>query len=157
MNWDAIGAMGEIVGALAVVISLIYLAVQIRTQNKEARIAGMHDIAVGYRDALATLVDGAMADVVDKAIDNYEDLTRAESLRLIAFVGRIFRVWEEAYMQFEAGRLDPRMWDSMVRQFCGYLSLAPMLRIWTIRKEYFDDRFRIFVDELELKEEYKLK
>lgn len=26
MNWDAIGAIGEIVGALAVVLSLIYLA-----------------------------------------------------------------------------------------------------------------------------------
>ena len=33
MNWDAIGAVGEIVGALAVVISVIYLAVQIRQTN----------------------------------------------------------------------------------------------------------------------------
>lgn len=33
MNWDAIGAVGEIVGALAVVISLVYLASQIRIQN----------------------------------------------------------------------------------------------------------------------------
>ena len=30
MNWDAIGAVGEIVGALAVVVTLIYLAVQTR-------------------------------------------------------------------------------------------------------------------------------
>ena len=30
MNWDAIGAVGEIVGAIAVVLTLIYLAVQVR-------------------------------------------------------------------------------------------------------------------------------
>jgi hypothetical protein len=30
MNWDAIGAISEIVGALSVVITLIYLAVQVR-------------------------------------------------------------------------------------------------------------------------------
>ena len=30
MNWDAIGAVGEVIGAMAVVISIIYLAVQIR-------------------------------------------------------------------------------------------------------------------------------
>jgi hypothetical protein len=35
MNWDAIGAMGEILGALAVLVTLIYLAVQIR-QNTSA-------------------------------------------------------------------------------------------------------------------------
>ncbi len=37
MNWDAIGAIGEIVGALAVVLSLIYLATQIRVSNKVAQ------------------------------------------------------------------------------------------------------------------------
>ncbi len=34
MNWEAIGAIGEIAGALAVVASLIYLATQIRQSNK---------------------------------------------------------------------------------------------------------------------------
>jgi len=37
MNWDAIGAIGEIVGALAVVLSLIYLATQIRASNSVAQ------------------------------------------------------------------------------------------------------------------------
>lgn len=33
MNWDAIGAFGEIAGAIAVVVSLVYLASQIRHSN----------------------------------------------------------------------------------------------------------------------------
>ena len=47
MNWEAIGAIGEIVGAAAVVFSLGYLAVQIRNQNSESRASPMHDISVG--------------------------------------------------------------------------------------------------------------
>ena len=39
MNWDAIGAIGENVGALGVILSLIYLASQIRMQNRESRLA----------------------------------------------------------------------------------------------------------------------
>ena len=35
MNWEAVGAVGEIVGAIAVVITLIYLARQMR-QNSSA-------------------------------------------------------------------------------------------------------------------------
>ncbi|GAF93200.1 unnamed protein product, partial [marine sediment metagenome] len=37
MNWDAIGAVGEIVGALAVVITLIFLTIQIRQSTAAVR------------------------------------------------------------------------------------------------------------------------
>ena len=37
MNWDAVGAIGEIVGAAAVVITLFYLGTQIRHANALAR------------------------------------------------------------------------------------------------------------------------
>ncbi len=37
MNWDAIGAIGEIVNAAAVVMTLAYLAVQVRYARDEAR------------------------------------------------------------------------------------------------------------------------
>ena len=147
MNWDAIGAIGEIVGALAVVVSLVYLASQIRAQNKEARITAMHDISVGYRDTLATVAEREIVEIIDKALEDYDALTRAESLRLIAAVGRIFRVWEEAYLQHQAGRLDQRVWAPMTRQFNAYMSLQPFHRVWEIRKQYFDDEFQTFVDD----------
>jgi len=38
VNWDAIGAIGEIVGAVAVLITLLYLAIQVR----HFRCAGVH-------------------------------------------------------------------------------------------------------------------
>jgi hypothetical protein len=39
MNWDAIGATGEIVGALVVFLTLIYLAIQIRQNTHATRAA----------------------------------------------------------------------------------------------------------------------
>jgi hypothetical protein len=47
MNWDAIGALAETIGALAVVISLIYLAVQIRSGTKALRTT-LRDSAFRY-------------------------------------------------------------------------------------------------------------
>lgn len=57
MNWDAIGAIGEIIGATAVVVSLFYLATQIRVQNRESRIASIHQVVEGYRTSIAWLSD----------------------------------------------------------------------------------------------------
>ncbi len=149
MNWDAIGAMGEIVGAAAVVASLVYLAVQIRIQNRESRMSSMHDISVGYRDALAAMAEGGMADLFAKAIDDYESLTRPEMLRLIAAVSRLYRVWEEAYLLYESGYLAKRTWETMLRQFNGYNSVRPFYEVWAIRKQYFDNEFREFVGGLD--------
>jgi hypothetical protein len=141
--------IAEIIGAIAVVISLIYLAMQIRGQNTEARIAAMHDISVGYRDSLSNFADEQTAILFDKAIQDYHSLTHAESIRLIAILGRIFRVWEEAFIQHQAGRLEERMWQSMFSQFHGYMSVLPFEKVWELRRDYFDPEFAEFVDSLE--------
>ena len=149
MSIQDLGAIGELIAAFAVVVSLVYLAVQLKAQNRESRISSMHDIAVGYREVLGTMADGVTADVLDKAIVDIDSLSQSETLRLIAGVGRIFRVWEEAFLLFEAGHLDERMWETMLRQFNGYMSIEPFTEVWAIRKQFFDAEFQIFVDGLE--------
>ncbi len=59
MNWEAIGAIGEIIGAFAVVFSLASLATQIRSQNRESRIASIHEVveAFRYSDEFRRFVD----------------------------------------------------------------------------------------------------
>jgi hypothetical protein len=149
VNWDAIGAIGEIIGAGAVVASLAYLAVQIGNQNRESRMSSMHDIAVGYRDGLAGMAEGEIADVLAKAVDDFESLTQPEMIRLIAAASRTYRIWEEAYLLYESGYLEKRTWETMLRQFNGYNSVRPFYEVWAIRKQYFDDEFRAFVDSLD--------
>ena len=39
MNWDAIGAIGEILGAIGVIVTLGYLAVQIRQNTRSSRVS----------------------------------------------------------------------------------------------------------------------
>lgn len=51
INWDAIGAIGEIVGAAAIFVTLIYLAYQVRLarmhasdETRRGRVAGIHQV-----------------------------------------------------------------------------------------------------------------
>ena len=43
MNWDAIGAIGEIAGAVAVVITLIYVALQLRENTKSLKVQSLNE------------------------------------------------------------------------------------------------------------------
>ena len=45
MNWDAIGAVGEIIGAVGVIASVMYLALQIKKQTRESQMAAMRDLS----------------------------------------------------------------------------------------------------------------
>ena len=46
MNWEAIGAVGEILGAIAVVVTLIYVAVQLRQASSIERAKAQRDLLI---------------------------------------------------------------------------------------------------------------
>ena len=60
MNWEAIGAIGEIVGVAGVIVTLIYLAAQIRLNT--AMVKGTaHQTQIDSTDAMAGLLAGQIA------------------------------------------------------------------------------------------------
>ena len=96
MNWEAIGAVGEIIGALAVVVSLIYLATQIRVQNSESRMAGNHAMSEGFRDSIAELSDPNLSDIFHRSMATADSITDQELIQMFAVSQRILRVWANA-------------------------------------------------------------
>ena len=55
MNWEAIGVIAEVVGAITVVGTLLYLGTQIAQTNRISRSTANRDVQLKY-DALYTLV-----------------------------------------------------------------------------------------------------
>lgn len=149
MNWEAVGALGEIVGALAVVISLAYLAVQIRAQNRESRIASVHEITEAFRDSITAIQHTDRAKVFAAGLNDFDDLTDAQRIQFLAISQSILRVWDEAYYQYQEGRLDERTWTAMLAQWTDFLAVDGVRKVWELRKHTYTDAFRIFVDSLE--------
>jgi hypothetical protein len=149
MNWEAIGAIGEIAGALAVVGSLIFLASQIRMQNSESRAAATHEISTAFRESLALACDPAVAEILTRGNLDFDALLNSEKLVVIGFCQRLLRVWEEAFHQHNDGRLSEKIWRPMVKQYSALMSSLGVESVWILRKEYFDPSFCDFVDSLE--------
>ena len=69
MNWEAIGAIGEIVGALAVGLTLAFLAIQVRHAKEAAADTNRLERSQGVRDImLATSVDSDFREIVSKGL-----------------------------------------------------------------------------------------
>jgi hypothetical protein len=90
MNWEAIGAVGEIVGAVAVVATLLYLASQTRhtrTAVESSANIGTAEAHSRFRQALMTNAD--LADLLAR-VNADPDVTAGEQIRLRALFHELF-------------------------------------------------------------------
>ncbi len=146
-----LGNYGEFVGAIAVVATLAYLAMQVRQQNLESRAKSVHEILWGFRDAQAVFADPDVAELATKAmrLQSFDSLTDVEMMRVINLAMPMFRVWEEAFHYHKSGRLDPEVWDAIIAQNLQVLGMRWGREMWTLRRHVFTRSFAEFVDTLE--------
>jgi hypothetical protein len=91
MNWQAIGAIGEVVGAIAVVATLLYLARDIRQNSRSLAISALRDTTANWNQwghMIATSAD--LADIVVRGNRSLASLSECEALRYGAFVQSFF-------------------------------------------------------------------
>src|SRR5262245_15999190 len=106
VNWEAIGAIGQIVGALAVVVSLIYLAREIRTNARSARVASLHDV----NRWLGELVEHPhLAELYYRGIQDFQPLKDGDLVRFSALMYQLFDIFRKLYFQQLDGHLEPRL------------------------------------------------
>jgi hypothetical protein len=116
MNWEAIGAIGEVLGALVVVITLGYLAVQIRQNTAQQKREETVSIQRGQNEVVSQLTDPVMvrsyAMTAEKGrAANPEDRSRA-IFWLVQYVNH-FQIVHDLY---QLGSLDEdryKFWESI--------------------------------------------
>jgi hypothetical protein len=82
MNWEAVGAIGESLGAFAVLITLIYLAIQIRYVRGQVESNTLEHIVSSLNDFAGRIAESDdLADIVIRGNRSYSSLTDAEKYR----------------------------------------------------------------------------
>ena len=139
MNWDAITAIGELVAAVAVIISLVYVGKQLSQNNRNQRIAALQAHNEAFRENLAMLA--GQAGIWVKGLKHYPHMGPDENAEFAFQVHASFRHLEQAYLLNKEGVLsDEALYKSMLL-VCG-LCLYPGCKVWwDSRKEYFNDEF----------------
>src|ERR1043166_921114 len=88
MNWEMISAVGQMLGAVGVIISIVYLAAQIRNQNKESQRQAMTVLTTHWSDLNRTLVENPeMAVLWLRALRSFDDLDAKSKLRFGSISG----------------------------------------------------------------------
>ncbi len=125
-----LGNLGEFVGALGVVISLMYLARQMRQNTTSVRAASFNSMTENSIRLLEDVFpDAGFAEFLHRAQSDPSELTPAESIQWDSYMTAVFRHFGNLVYQHRVGSLDQQMWEAYQRSLKEHLR-TPAWRTW---------------------------
>jgi len=144
-RWSLIS---EIVAAIAVVLSIVYLAVEVQrntTAIQTQTLQGLLEIVTQNNSELAT--DAEMADLILRGDRNFDELTETEQVRYRLYTVNSFAIWEHAFYSHLNGTMDPRVWKGYDVGFRGNFCRESGKIVWRITEPFYGTEFRVHVNE----------
>ena len=159
MNWEAIGAVGEMVGAAAVFVSIVYLSIQIRSNTNATKASAGFEAAHSWATSNEVIL-GLEPALKSKAQESYQvnrswnDFTPEERLDLSLLTRILFQKLEGQYHLLKYGFLDAGLWSKR-SQWAASLIALPFYREWweqEKRQNIYSDEFVKALEAIEPRE-----
>ena len=151
MNWQAIGAIGEVMGAASVVATLVYVSKQIRDQNRalqtNTRDSTFHQL---QQWSYVVMADARLSAIFQKGArsPNWSELSEDDRPRFIQVMFSFYKVFENIYLHSLDGSIGPDVWERNKAVFITYATQPGCRRFLDNRRPTFDPRFLSFIDSM---------
>jgi hypothetical protein len=149
MDINTLAAWGEFLGGIAVVVSLVYLASQIRQNSKLLR-TSTASATSDTTSRIATLIvqDTEVARIFWEGMADRDALTTADRHRFDPLIGMMMGGTLQDYQFAEDGVVPPSVWEYRTIALRRMLQGPGMQQWWSKWGSDFPQQFRDFVDGL---------
>jgi len=149
MDIDTLAKLGEFVGGFFVVVSLVYLAYQVRQNTRSLRSENYARVL----DRMSTLqsrvsVDADMNRVFTVGAEDPNRLSRMERTRFAWALYEMFGNAEFMYHQHAQKMLSPVVWKRWEETLSWWMSHPGMRAWWAAKPSPFSADFQAFVDDI---------
>ena len=158
MNLKKWALLAEVLGGFAVVISLIFVGLQVQQSNEQAalttnalRLTAYAQLVDGISDFnIQTLQNAELRSVRTKleAGTQFDELNPDEQQIINAFLFLAYRNGDLAYMQYSQGVIDEERLISGMGLLIDYLAFPTVRAHWDRVKMGFVAEYRTYIDQL---------
>ena len=150
MNWEAINAVSQLVSSIAVVLSVLYLALQVHRSTRVAKVAAQDAAASAVRDVTNTFMENAeMSRIWGIGLEDLTKLPAEDQARFFHATHQFLKALETIHFHYLNGLMDEQLWHGWQELLRHYISAPGIARYWEVRSTLFSARFRSFVSGLE--------
>jgi hypothetical protein len=149
MTLEQFAYLAEIIAALAVIASLIYIGNELRQNTEALQAQSRYNLITLRTSAIRALKeDRSFLDASHRFVDG-EEVSKAEETAIKLFANELLEMWEWQHGEFQAGtlpmkRLPVENWRRMYHE-----KLVPnaVSKVWGNRKNVYNDEFIQFMEE----------
>jgi hypothetical protein len=153
---EDVGNIGELIGAIGVIASLAYLAVQVRQNTTQIERNTRVTKAASYQamiDALssmnvALIASADYAEVLHRVRSGEGSVSEPDAIRFRAWVSTLLSQVENVHYQHSIGTLEESRLRVAMPIVDYYMQFAPTREVWATMRDRFDTPFRATVDEI---------
>jgi hypothetical protein len=146
MSLSDLASLGSFVSGFAVLISIIYLAIQVKLTKRNQQIAIRHSRATRIVELHLRLADPAVADAWLHGSGSPQEITQTELSQFINLCRALFFHFEDSFYQREEGLLNDEAFETVVAG-ARLSARSPGWRAaWRIARPNFAGRFLDFMD-----------
>lgn len=149
MTLSELGALGELIGGVAVVVSLVYLAIQIRDSTKAARASRAQAVLSESQAFVRVLAaDTPSARVFRLGLADSGELSEDERVQFTAQLMLMFRNFENMFVQFQLRDRDDLAWQSGAASMERFVGFPGCQKFWSDRSDTYGPEFRKVVNSI---------
>jgi hypothetical protein len=130
MNWEALSAIADLIGVVLVIVSLIYLATQIRQSNQMALAESERELLESWANAVAGIsVDDRTTDIFLRGLDDFNTLSNVEKTRFSVIMQRLINTYISSVRMDSKSLVDSQE-ATIFGDICFAMILTPGGRQW---------------------------
>lgn len=149
MNWDAIGALGEVIGAVAVVVTLGYLAVQLKQNTRAVSSSGLDASITAFNETRRSVYENLeIASIYRRGLEDQSTLDADESLRFRLLMHSILWCIWHIYEQTVLAGLAESTWAAQLPMIRRILGSNGGKWFWATYKHEFEEKFALELDRI---------
>ncbi len=146
MDIMELGAIGELVGGVAVIATLVYLAVQLSGSRQALKTQTHHNLIMAAQRPLEfVMADAELADIVTRGDENPGALGPAEWERYSNYAFMVINAWEYGYYLSQSQSVPQTLWEGGNGYWTELARTKPgVLKFWSENEHAFAEPFRSY-------------
>ena len=144
MKLEKLSALAEILSAIAILITLVYLAVQTRQNTLAVEAATRQATLDNVFDLLSQVMEDP--DIWLSLVK--DELTETERVKVSAYLFSVMERTQASWFQYRAGALDEQSWSRVREPTAANILLVQGNRWWNYFQDGFDPEFRDHMNDI---------
>jgi hypothetical protein len=146
LSLSDIAAVVSVVSGVAIVFSLIFLALQIRQSNRNQKSLMQQGRTARTVGILLKMSDPYVGEIIAEAQINCAAMEPAKIWAFYGFAAAIFWTYEDSFLQLQANTLDDCSWESDATTIRRLLAYPVYRTVWRMARDGMGGAYREWVD-----------